>query len=210
MTTDLTTILQQVGNTIYDVFVSPGDFVLSQIAAHTPVVAATLGIVGDDRSELLLVVLSLFSWLLLAVVISKILRLGQNVVRIVGAIFRTIAFRISLTAQNLKMRLMCRLLRVIPRRSNRVDAVPEVQFDDLDLAVLRSAAACGPGFTTSAPELADQFPLRPAQIQRSLDKLSSNKMLDHATGSTDGFETYRLSQSGAFFMAMWQRKERRL
>ncbi len=209
MITDLTTILRQFGNAVYNIFVLPGDFLLSQFAAHAPRVAAKLGFVGDDQSDMLLVVLSLLIWFLLAVVVMKILRLWQNFVRISSAMIKTISFRNSLATRNLKMRLMCRLRRLIPRRSNRVDAVREVEFDDLDLAVLRSTAACGPGFTTSAPELADQLPLRPAQIQRSLDKLSSNKMLDRATGSTDGFETYRLSQSGAFLMAMlWQRKER--
>ncbi len=208
MITDSTTTLRQVGNAIYDVFVLPGDFVLSQFAAQAPAVAAKLGFVGNDPSDMLLVVVSLLIWFLLAIVVMKILRLWQNFVRIASAMIKTISFRISLATRNLKMRLMCRLPRLIPQRSNRVDAVPEVEFDDLDLAVLRSTAARGPGFTTSALELTDQFPLRPAQIQRSLDKLSSNKMLDHATRSTDGIETYRLSQSGGFFMAMWQRKER--
>lgn len=208
MITDSTTTLRQVGSAIYDVFVLPGDFVLSQLAAQAPAVAAKLGFVGNDPSDILLVVVSLLIWFLLAIVVMKILRLWQNFVRIASAMIKTIFFRISLATRNLKMRLMCRLRRLIPQRSNRVDAVSEVEFDDLDLAVLRSTAARGPGFTTSALELADQFPLRPAQIQRSLDKLSSNKMLDHATGSTDGIETYRLSQSGAFFMSMWQRKER--
>ncbi len=208
MITDLTTILRQFGNAAYNIFVLPGDFLLSQFAAHAPRVAAKLGFVGDDQSDMLLVVLSLLIWFLLAVVVMKILRLWQNFVRISSAMIKTISFRISLATRNLKTRFMCSLRRLIPRHSNRVDAVAEVEFDDLDLAVLRSTAACGPGFTTSAAELADQFPLRPTQIQRSLDKLSSNKMLDRATGSTDGFETYRLSQSGAFFMAMWQRKER--
>ena len=208
MITDLTTILRQFGNAAYNIFVSPGNFLLSQFAAHAPRVAAKLGFVGDDQSDMLLVVLSLLIWFLLAVVVMKILRLWQNFVRISSAMIKTISFRISLATRNLKTRFMCSLRRLIPRHSNRVDAVAEVEFDDLDLAVLRSTAACGPEFTTSAAELADQFPLRPAQIQRSLDKLSSNKMLDRATGSTDGFETYRLSHSGAFFMAMWQRKER--
>ena len=208
MMMDSTTNLRQVGNAIYDVFVLPGDFVLSQFAAQAPVVAAKLGFVANDQSDMLPVILSLLIWFLLAVVVMKILRLWQNFVRIVSAIIRTISFRISLATRNPRMRMMCRLRRLIPRRSNGADAVPEVEFDDLDLAVLKFTAAHGPAFTTSVPDLADQFPLRPAQIQRSLDKLSSNQMLDHATGSTDGFQTYRLSESGAYFMRIWQRKER--
>ena len=206
MITDLTTSLPQIVDTIHDVFVLPGDFVLSLLATHAPAAAATLGYVGDDQSDIPLMVLSLLIWLFLAVLVTKILIFLRNMLRIVSAMIKTISFRISLTTRTLKMRLMCRLQRYIPQRSDSADDVPEVEFDDLDLAVLRSAAAGGPAFTTSALELADQFPLRPSQIQRSLDKLSSNKMLDHAVGSTDGFETYRLSQSGTYFMAMWQRK----
>ena len=58
----------------------------------------------------------------------------------------------------------------------------------------------------SAPELAEKFSRRPAQVQRSLDKLFRSRMLDSAIGSTDGFDNYRLTDSGAEFIAMWQRQ----
>ena len=82
-----------------------------------------------------------------------------------------------------------------------------VEFDDLDLAVLRQASALGPGLALSAPELAEQFTLRPAQVQRSLEKLSRNKMLDYVIGSTDGYDNYRMTDYGAAFLAMYQRQE---
>ncbi len=82
-----------------------------------------------------------------------------------------------------------------------------VEFDNLDLAVLRSAAARGPGVMLSAPQLAEQIRMRPAQVQRSLDKLSKNKMLDYVIGSTDGSDNYRLTDSGATFVGMWQRQQ---
>ncbi len=95
----------------------------------------------------------------------------------------------------------------MPRREDDgIDAVPGIDFDDLDLAVLRSAAAGGPGMATSAPEVAEQFKLRPSQVQRSVDKLRRNKMLDVVIGTTDGYENVRLSPSGATFVAMWQRQ----
>ncbi len=206
--TDLTTTLRQVGTTIYDLFVLPGDFVMSQFAEHAPEIATKPGFVGVEHSEMLSVVVSLLIWFLLAVVVRKVVRLWQNIVRIVSATIRTASFRISLATRKLKMELMCRLRRLFPRQSSGADAVPELKLDDLDLAVLRSTAAHGPAFTTSAPELAGEFPLRPTQLQRSLDKLSNSKMLDHATDSTEGYKTYRLSQSGAYFIKMWQRQVR--
>jgi DNA-binding MarR family transcriptional regulator len=122
--------------------------------------------------------------------------------------FRAIAFRVSLTTRIFKTALTRTLRRLIPGRSNRALTTSEVEFDDLDLAVLRSTAMLGPGHMTSAPELADQLQLRPGLIQGSLDKLSDNKMLDYVISPSDGFETYRLSQSGAYYMAMWLRQER--
>ena len=61
----------------------------------------------------------------------------------------------------------------------------------------------------SAPELAEQFSLRPAQIQRSLDKLCSNAMITTVIGSTDGFDNYRLTDSGNAFVGMWARRQPR-
>jgi len=206
--TDLTTTLRQVGANTYDFFVLPGDFVMSQFAEHAPVVATKLGFVGDEQSAMSSVVVSLLIWILLAVAARKVVSLWQNIVRIVSAMIRTASFRISLAPRKLKMELMCRLRRLFPRQSSGAGAAPEVKLDDLDLAVLQSTAAHGPAFTTSAPELAGEFPLRPTQLQRSLDKLSNSKMLDHATDSTEGYKTYRLSQSGAYFIRLWERQVR--
>jgi len=82
-----------------------------------------------------------------------------------------------------------------------------VEFDRLDLAIMKSAAAKGPGFALSAPELAEQFSLRPAVVQRSLDKLCSNAMINIVIGSTDGYDNYRLTDSGSAFVAMWERQQ---
>ena len=82
-----------------------------------------------------------------------------------------------------------------------------IEFHDLDIAVLRSASARGPGHAVSAPDLAEKFTLRPAQVQRSLDKLNKNKMLCSVIGSTDGYDNYRLTESGSAFVAMLQRQQ---
>jgi len=65
----------------------------------------------------------------------------------------------------------------------------------------------GPGFTTSAPELASNFGLRPAQFQKSLSNLQSSKMISTVIGSTDGFDNYRLTDYGAAYMKMWERHQ---
>lgn len=136
-----------------------------------------------------------------------ILHLYRDVARNVEAIFRIVAYWISHTLASWKTHIVCRFRELIPkRRSSRLDVTPQVEFDDLDLAVLKTAASLGPGFAINAAELAERFRLRPAQVQRSLNKLSSNKMLDFVIGSGEGFDNYRLTQLGTAFMSTWHRQ----
>jgi len=205
---DLLTTLQNIGSAMYNAFLLPGIFLLSAFVANAPVFAAKLGINGDETTAILPVAVSLLAWILLAVAASIIVNLWRNATRIAGAIIRTVAFRFSLALGNLKTKLACGLRQLLPqRRSNSSIGIPMVEFDDLDLAVLRQALAQGPGFALSAPELADRFTLRESQVQRSLEKLSRNRMLDYVIGSTDGHDNYRLTDSGAAFFAMYQRQE---
>jgi len=208
MITDWLANLHDPGKVIYDAFLLPGDFVLTQFVAHAPTLALGLGIGGEGDGLMLPAVLSLLVWLLLVVVAWKFIRLLQNVARIVNAKIRTICFRTSCGIRNVKTKLVCKFRELIPRRrSSRADTIPEVQLDNLDLAVLRTSGALAPGFALSAPELAGQLTMRPAQVQRSLDKLRKYELVDSVIGSTDGFDNYRLTQSGAFFLADWQRRE---
>ena len=207
MITDLMRILREVGNTLYMFFVLPGEFVLSWLSEFAPTAAAQLNSISNNQAALMLIVLSLLLWSLLAFAVAKLWLLLQNLRRITSATSKTLSFRISLAYGILKKKLLHGLRRLIPQRIAGAIAAPNVDFDDLDLAVLHSAAARGPGFTTSAPELAEQLTYRPTQIQRSLNKLSEKKLLDGVIGSTDGFDNYRLSQSGSHFVATLRRND---
>ncbi|MBT8110973.1 MAG: hypothetical protein KJO27_09635 [Gammaproteobacteria bacterium] len=208
MINDLMTILREVGNTIYMLFVLPGEFVLSWFSEFAPAAAAWLNSISDEQAALTIIVLSLLLWSLLAFAVAKLWLLLQNLFRIIAATGKTLLFRISLPCELLKNRLLHGLRRLIPQQTACTIAATNADFDDLDLAVLHSAAARGPGFTTSAPELAERLTYRPAQIQRSLSKLSRNKLLDGVIGSTDGFENYRLSESGSYYVAELHRNSR--
>lgn len=205
MITDLMTILREIGDTLYGFFVLPGEFVLSWFSEFAPAAAAQLNGISDNQVALTLVVLSLLLWSLLAFAVAKLWLLLQNLFRIISAASKTLFFRISLPYGILKQRLLHGLRRLMPERTAGAIAAPNVDFDDLDLAVLHSAAARGPGFTTSAPELAERLIYRPTQIQRSLNKLSKKKLLDGVIGSTDGFDNYRLSESGSHYVTMLRR-----
>lgn len=136
-----------------------------------------------------------------------ILRLYRNVARNVEAIFRIAVYWVTHTLASWKTRVVCRFRQILPRRKRaEIVSTPGVEFDDLDLAVLRAAAAMGPGSAINAAKLAEKFRLRPAQVQQSLNKLSRNKMLDFVVGSDEGFDNYRLTQMGTAFMSTWQRQ----
>jgi DNA-binding MarR family transcriptional regulator len=199
--------LQDLGKAIYNAFLLPGDFVLSEFVALAPTLALRLGVGGDGDGLMLPAVLSLLIWLLLVVVVGKFVGLLQNVARIANAATRTIYFRTSYGIRSVKTKLVCMWLKLFPRRApGRADTITEVQFDDLDLAVLHAGAALAPGLALSASELAGQLTMRPALVQRSLDRLRKYELVDYGTGSADGIDNYRLTQSGAFFLAAWQRR----
>ena len=199
-------VADRIAAAIYGALLWPANFLLSQFVSQAPDLAAALG-VADIESSTVLLALSLTCWTLLALIAWFCVRLWQNLARITASVVGTLSFRTSLALRSLKTQLVCRLRLLWPQpRAHTPTAIPMIEFDDLDLAVLRAAVARGPGFALSAPELAEQFSLRPAQVQRSLDKLSHNKMLDYVIGSTDGFDNYRLTDHGAAFVAMWQRQ----
>jgi hypothetical protein len=207
MAEHLLTILNNIGDAVYQAFMLPGEFLLSRFVAIAPVSAERFGIAGEMAGTKLPVVLSSLSWILLFVALWMFLWLLRSTARIAGTTIRVFYFRIYTAVCSFKTKLILKVRELLPQRKPaELSPIPMVEFDDLDLAVLRSASARGPGFALSAPELADEFTMRPSQIQCSLDKLSRNKMLDHVIGSTDGFDNYRLTDAGAAFVAMWKRR----
>jgi hypothetical protein len=200
--------LREFGILVRELYFAPGDFVLSKFAELAPVTAANWGVAGNGDSIMAAAVISAFFWLLISIVAWRLYRYGKSLTRNLVALFHTAGFRGRQAAGSLKTRIVCRLREFVPsRHDDGYDAVPEIDFDDLDLAVLRSAAARGPGLATSAPEIAEKFKLRPSEVQRSIDKLRQSRMLDTVIGSTDGYGNFRLSPSGATFVAMWQRRQ---
>lgn len=199
--------IRDVGSTIRNIFLLPGDFVLAQIAGWAPQLAAIPGVTAEGSAILSSSIVSLLAWSLLALLFWKMLGFGRDILRNITAVIRTFAHRSSQSMRGLKTWLVCQIRPFVPKpRSNVKVASPEVELDDLDLAVLHAALVRGPAFALSAPELADQFKLRSVQVQRSLEKLSKSRMLDQVVGSADGFENYRLTRTGAAFIAMWRRR----
>ena len=188
-------------------FTLPGDYVLNLLAQEAPGLASLLGLARPEDAIVFTIVLSTFLWILVVIVFWGAVRLVQNLHRISSAIVRTVLYRLVQGTGNIKTRIICNLRQLFPQRIESSVPAPEAEFDDFDFTVLQATADRGPGFTTSAPELASQYGLRPSQFQGSLKKLQSSKMIATVIGSTDGFDNYRLTDYGAAYIKMWDQRQ---
>jgi len=185
------TFLNRFGDSLRDAFLQPGDFVMS---AAAPLLKPT-----GDQNELLSVCIAALVWIALLAGAWKLAKLGRCFVTSLGVSIRAHLFLFRKKLSGQKGLLISRQREGEPRPET------EVEFDDLDLAVLTSAATLNQGFVLTAPDLAAQLKSRPMQVQSSLEKLTVNMMLERALGSTDDYENYRLTRAGAAFVSMWQR-----
>jgi len=207
---DLQSAFRDFAGAAQDALLLPGDLILNVLLSQMPTLIHSLGVDSDTNSKIVSVAISILFWLLVVWAVWILLGLLTRVAQYIQAAIRTIAFRISLAVHNFHLNLRRAFQRITPRRwSTGGSELAEVHFEDLDLAVLRSSGRLGPGFATSAPDLASELSLRPAQVQHSLEKLRKYRMLDIATGSSDGFDNYRVSRSGFLFLKSWQQQARR-
>ena len=204
------TFLDTVGAQLYAIFVMPGSYLLAWFATVAPATALRLGITPGQPEDLHLVVVSLVCWLLLVIAISFVWRLVRNGLQVVTAIVRAAWRRLSIAVRTLKTGLLLKLRSLLSyRRAADSSDSQSIDFDEWDMAVLDCISEQGPGSALSAPELAARLPMRQARIRDSLEKLGRLKMLDSAESPTDGVDNYRLTETGATFVSVWQRQEYR-
>ncbi|HSG58573.1 MAG TPA: hypothetical protein VLA06_03505 [Woeseiaceae bacterium] len=209
MFNELSSSLGEFASAVTGAFLLPGEYLLSFFASMAPDTVALLTFGQGGR--VVPIVMALIAWTIMGILAVLFFRFCRNVVWQISAISLTLWHRTCMGFASLKMRIVWKFKFLLPRRKNKEadPAAPTIEFDELDMAVLRSVSAKGPGFAMSAPDIAEKFTLRPAQVQRSLDKLSNNKLLAAVIGSTDGFDNYRMTDSGLAFMAMWERQQAR-
>jgi DNA-binding MarR family transcriptional regulator len=209
MINDLLTNLGDIADAVTGTFMLPGEILLSLFARVAPDTMALLTFGQGGR--VVPIVMALIAWTVMGICAVLFFRFCRNVIWQISAISLTLWHRTCMGLASLKMRIVWKFKFLLPRRKKQQadPAAPTIEFDDLDMAVLRSVSVKGPGFAISAPDIAEKFTLRPAQVQRSLDKLSKNKLLAAVIGSTDGFDNYRMTDSGLAFMAMWERQQAR-
>lgn len=179
----------------YDVFLWPGEYLLAQLPHYAPALAVRLGIGIGENNVVLPAVVSVVAWSLLAYMAWKTIK--------------AICLNVYYGAIRIRTYLTCKVEAHNRRRElSGPVPVPEVEFDDLDVAVLNLGSTIPPGLALTAAELSGQLTTRPAQVQQSLDKLRSFGLIDHALGTTDGFDNYCLTRSGATLLSMWERQGR--
>ncbi|MDX1499036.1 MAG: hypothetical protein R3176_04010 [Woeseiaceae bacterium] len=203
---DFKTAILEFAAELRDALLWPGIRLLDLVEAFVPALLDRYAIAPDAPAAIL--VASGIAWLIVALAVLLALRLLGHLARQTAAMLRVIGYRTTLAAGNLKTRVVCLVRELLFwRRDSSLTETGRIEFDDLEFAILRYAVARGPGFAVSAPELAESFSLRPSQVQRGIDGLTRNRMLDHALGSTDGFDNYSLTDAGAAFIAMWDRQQ---
>ncbi|MDJ0814315.1 MAG: hypothetical protein QNJ23_11340 [Woeseiaceae bacterium] len=198
--------MAETAKAIYQAFTLPGEWILSLIGRFAPQAEEIMRV--EHGAIIVPFVLSLLVWTLIIVVGLMISRLCRNFAWQFAAICRTLIWRVKMAAGSLKTRLIWKWRALFPPKSGDGDMVSREEFDNVDIAVLRTLFKQGPDSTVSAAQLGKTLGLRPAQVQHRLDNLVQHHMLQSAVGSTDGRDIYRLTDSGVTFLTMMQRQAR--
>ena len=197
-------MLGGIAEAISRAFLLPGEVLLSAIAWIAPRWAEILSF--GTGGTVVVFVLALLSWTAVLIIGLYLVRLAKNFAWQVSARFRTLVWRIKLALGSLKTMLLWKYRQFFPHTSAQSHHVAQTEFDQVDIDLLRSVSSRGPGVALSAPDLAEEVAMRPSQVQQRLDNLARNNMLRSVIGSSDGYEIYRLTDSGSAFIEMWNRQ----
>ena len=199
------TQLQNVLEFSVRIFMTPGEFILIQLAILFPQMTPSSLAETNSAMVLLPAAVSLLCWLVIAIIlwaiVAEIRNLGSRIARLISRLFFRFQIRQTYLCNQFKRFWHQRFLQ---RPSESTLVAGETEFDGIDMAVLRCAAACGPGFLTSAPDVAEALGMLPGNAQHCLDKLCHNKLVESTVTATDDFTNYRLTRSGQSFLSMSQ------
>lgn len=198
--------MAETAKAIYQAFTAPGEWIIDFIGRFSPQAEEIMRV--DNGAIIVPFVLSLLVWTLVLVGGLLLSRLLRNFAWQIAALTRTLVWRVKMGVGSLKTRLIWKWRQFFPPKDDRSEIVSREEFDNIDIAVLRTLFKQGPETAISAPELADRLDLRPAQIQHRLENLAQNHMLRTVIGSRNGFDNYRLTDSGLAFITMMGRQAR--
>lgn len=206
MIDQILTSLTALGSTIYGAFVFPGEVLFGWFALLAPDRAEIMQL--NNGAIIYPLILALLVWTLLILAGLKVLRAFRNFGRLIEAIVRTAIHRLMTMLRDLRLHVIWKLRALLPKRhAPKVSTSSELEIDDMDYAVLRCALKLGARVSVSAPDVAKRLRMRPAQIQRSIEKLARHNMLSCEGRSWRGVSSYRVTRAGAMFIGMMQRSE---
>ena len=184
-------------------YLTPARFLFELATVHAPWIASLLGLGQGAEPIVLSIVVSTAVWVAMCATSWWIFRFAFHIRRIGESTLLTAAFNIRHWIGTAKTLIVCRYRQHFSGKSDAdADSPGESSFGGFDIAVLQAAADCGPGATTSAPELAEKFGMLPSRFEQSLKKLHRDQMIDTTVGSTDGYDNYRITPHGAAFAMM--------
>ena len=198
------TTLADIANAVFRGFMLPGDLLLSTVAWIAPQFAQIMTI-GTGKAVVMFV-LSLVGWTIILVGGLLLSRACRGVARQVSSMFRVLLWNAKMFIGTLRTRMLWKYREYFGHKTAQAETVSQAQFDDMDIAVLASISRSGSGKASSAPQLAEKYKLRPAQIQDRLDQLANNHLLHSVNAATDGYDNYRLTESGLAMLAMCERQ----
>ena len=178
-------------HTFFAVFTFPGNVLLSFVSAEN---------LGTTQFMWTSLGLSLVYWLVVLLVLFRLRAWLRLVGVMLGRIFGDFAFRIGMHCHNLKRAFAKPINWLRQRRQSAGVESETIEFDELDMAVLKLAVKQPNGRVISAIELSEHLPVRPSQLQESLKRLRAFRLLDPAMGTTEGYENYRLTPAGVRFV----------
>ncbi len=197
-------------DTAYVVFMTPGEWLVSKIFEHAPSLAASIGISAEESTLLAPLILTILSWTIAALLLRRLLYPLRGLMKAVGVVIMRVRYRTLIALHGLKTMFASDPDSVDRRRdADGEEQAEEFKLNRLDLIVLKLAKTLGPGFALSAPGLANRLNLGPHQIQECLEKLSRHSLIDHTTVMTDGYENYRLNNTGSYVLTMWEQHRAR-
>jgi len=195
-------------DTAYVVVMAPGAWLASKIFEHAPSLAASLGISADGNAVVGPIILTLLSWTIVALLLRRLLYPLRSLIKAFGFMIMRIKYRTLIALHGFKT-MFASDSGDRSRDADGKEQAEEFKLSRLDLIVLHLAKTLGPGFALSAGELANRFNLHPGQIQECLDKLSRHSLIDNTTVVTDGYENYRLTDTGSYVLTMWEQHSAR-
>ncbi len=203
-------IVNSVIDTAYVVIMAPGNWLASKILEYAPSLAASLGISADGNAVFAPLILTILSWTIAALLLRRLLYPFRGLMMAVGVVIMRIRYRTLIALHTIKTMFVSDPDSVDrPRDADDEEQSEEFKLNRLDLIVLNLAKTFGPRFALSAPELANKLNLGPNQIQECLEKLSRHSLIDHTTVMTDGYENYRLNDTGSYVLTMWKQHRAR-